>query len=77
MNGPAIIHKKIKSSERSNCGIIKICCPYMLYIHATTSGSWFSQKGKQKYWEVGDFTTTKNSYFLQLYNKEILINGYN
>ena len=33
-------------------------------------------KGKQKYWKVGDFTTTKNSYFYSYTHEEILINGY-
>ena len=48
----------------------------MLYIHATTYSSWGFTKGKQKYWKVGDFTTTKKQLFLQLHIEEILINGY-
>ena len=33
-------------------------------------------KGKQKYWKVGDFATTKKTAIFTATHEEILINGY-
>ena len=84
IRGPFVVnewpcyHFIIKSNlaKDQNCGnYLKICSPYMLYIHATNViVSWVSQKEKKKYWKVGDFTTTKKKqlFFTAIHMKKIL-----
>ena len=81
MNGHAIAYVVIKSNlvDDQIVEFFNIWSPYMLYIHATTSGSWFSQKENKN---IGGRSLIsplqKTAIFIATHvYKEILINGYN